>query len=332
LKDFLDFYNKAKTPHTNQITWLLAEYANAKSDGRQIIFVLHHPLVISGKRSFPDKYDSTHYIYPNEIADMNTALKELNPDHANTDSYNELIDAVYTALSLHPDLIFAAHEHCMSYFNNVERPGNKPPIRQFTAGGGGGNLDKRMSYRNHPYVGFHQQHNGFCIVTCDQTDTSKFILDVYTTEGLHLRFNESSHLPLLQTHADERVINLRSAVLTSCDVYFQYLQISELAKNTSKETPDLLSWLYTSAYNHLTHDHKPDSENRIVQDIQAYMGQWQLPDFNTVIKYVVELNDQLQFRDPADQRSFYTILQNAIRLQFDCSLSDLAASSASLKM
>ncbi len=358
LKHFLEMHNPEKTAngryietgHVNQAAWLEKEFHAAKAAGRQVLFVQHHPWQISGKRSFQKKFDTLHYLYQTEIDQLNELLLRLNPNYISTQSYNEFFPAVFQQQKVHPDLLFAAHEHFISYLNTVERPVvGQPPLRQVTSGGGGGERHARASYRDHPYVGLHQQNNGFVMVTCDPKDTNKFVLDFYTREmylkdhvtqredvflleGLHLRFDESSHLPLTQPHHDLQVSRLCTVVLAACNLYFNYLKDDELnvVKPSAAPPSGYLAWALSSVVygvqnlkDHLSHDKKHERENSLVHTIQAFIQQWELPEYETVLERLNALTAQLPYRNVQNARGFHSILKDMIALEFKSDLQQL---------
>ena len=352
LKDYLDLMSgkvkngmNIETGRANQAAWFQTEYEAAKRAGRQIFIAQHHPLFLSGKRSFPNKYDSTHYLTQAQIDALNAALKRQNPNHIETQSYNELLAYTYMQQHIVPDMVFAAHEHFMSYHNDVEMRNNPHPLRQFTSGGGGGELHERASYRGHPFVSLHQQHNGFGMVTCPRSNTNKFNLDVYTLEGLHLSYDESSHRPLVKKNADSQVDSLREVVSLACDRYFRYLKNEELKKREpeknlqekSKENASMFSswyktvndtWNYVyyagaNTLGHFLHDNLTAKEHSIAQDIQAYFSQIDLPDLRTSLQRLHDLTSQLPMRNNEENAAFYYVLQNTVRDTFGFRLQSL---------
>lgn len=331
-----------ETGRVNQAWWFEKEYNAAKKAGRQIFIAQHHPLFVSGKRSFPAGFDYNHYLTWQQVLDLNAKLKRANPAFKETASYNSLLASTFEQQGIAPDLVFAAHEHFISYYNDIELQKGKQPLRQFTSGGGGGDLQKRTSYRGHPHVGMHQQHNGFGMVTCDPDHTNEFTIDVFTNEGLRMRFDESSQHPIMQKNDDLQVEKLRKCVLTACDRYFTALKAAEIKafpaetalqekqdKNAtgfysffSKKITDVWQSVYDASnvvMGFLFHDAEHDKENRIVQDIHAYFSQIELPDLQAALEHLFRLTRTLPYLKHESDAVFYKILQNAVRenLGFD---------------
>lgn len=366
LKDYVDLHTPGKVvdgyqteirvidgknvavQRANQAAWFEKEYAKAKAAGKQIFLAQHHPLVVCGKRAFESKYDTGHYLTPTQKEELKAILKKQNPHCEPSDSYNELLGQTYAQQNIQADMIFAAHEHFVSYYNDTELKANKPVLRQFTSGGGGGELHTRESYRDHPIVSLHQQHNGFGMMTCDPAYPKEFSLHVYTKEGLRLEYNEASHRPVTESNEDNRNVpaeKLRDAVLRACDTYFEILKNEELLqraaeKNTPPEAPapDANPGLFSSFYNkvadaasavataaahayHNTVEHLfPDKiikkERRIAQDLQAYFSQYKLADFNTGSQHLRKFVAQLPETRREEENSFERVLINSVHKVF----------------
>lgn len=345
LADYLDLLNgnvdsegkNIHTKHMNQAAWFFKEYAAAKAAGRQIFVAQHHPLFVSGKRAFPDSFDWKHYISEIQLNDLNAKLKNKTSGFVETKSYNGLIAAVFQAEGIDPDLIFAAHEHFQSYYNNMEAKGKFPRLRQVTSGGGGGDLQKRLSYLGHPYISMFQKHNGFTMVTCDPAYPNTYTLDTYTTEGLHLRFREDSQHPIMNVNPDPQVEMLRKCVIDACNSYLGLLKNAEMQhtaseKNLKNKTTentgmfaaayrmfsDTFSSIYSAAstlLDHLYPNSNSEVENSTVQDIQAYFCQLDLADYKTVLTELFKLTRQLPYRMSEQDYMFYTILQRSVKTQ-----------------
>ncbi len=341
--DYLDLLNgnvgadgkNIYTKHVNQAAWFFAEYAKAMAEGRQIFVAQHHPFFVSGKRAFPEGYDWKHYINEYQLNDINAKLRAKIPGFVETKSYNSLLAGIFQAQGIDPDVIFAAHEHFQSYYNNMESDA-KFPLRQLTSGGGGGDLQKRLSYAGHPYVSVFQKHNGFTMVTCDPAYPNTYTFDTYTTEGLHLRFREDSHHPVMNENPDPQVEMLRTCVIDACDSYLNLLKNAELqhaaAERNSKKSAentglfaaayrmfsDTFSSLYSAAsalLDHLYPNSNSEKENSTVQDIQAYFSQLDLRDYKTVLTELFKLTRQLPYRTNENEYTFYTILQRHVKMQ-----------------
>ncbi len=323
----------------NQAAWFEKEYAKAKAAGKQIFLAQHHPLVVCGKRSFPNKFDTGHYLTAAQQEELKAILKRQNPQCEPSDSYNELLAQTYAQQGIDADMVFAAHEHFVSYYNDTELNADKPVLRQFTSGGGGGELHDRESFRDHPVISLHQQHNGFGMVTSDPAYPHEFSLSVFTKEGLRLEYNEASHRPITEIDEDHRDVQaerLRDCVLRACDIYFNMLKNEELAKQhieavpvaapIEDPNPGLFSYAYkrvadaatavataaTHAYHntveHLFPDKNIKKERRIAQDLQAYFSQYKLADFHSASEHTRKLFQQLPEIRREEENSFERVL------------------------
>lgn len=352
LQDYLDLVNgKVKdgvninTGLVNQAWWFQKEYTAAKLAGRQVFIAQHHPLEVVGKRSFPTGFDYNHYLSWQQVVDLNARLKASNQAFVETASYNVLLASVFRQQGIHPDLVLAAHEHLISLHHELDPHSRQPKLRQFTAGGGGGDLQKRSSYRNHPAVRVLQEHNGLGMITVDPSLPNEYILDIYTTQGYHLRFKDSSPEPMMETNQDPRVEVLRECALSACDRYFNMLKQAELkafpVENMLKEKPakdagmisyffQKVSDVWQSAYDttshilgHVFHNKEAEKENRLIQDIQAYFSQHQLPEFQEVLQHLYSLTQQLPYRLSEEENIFFPLLQKNIKIQLGADLAIL---------
>lgn len=135
----------------NQAIWLKHALADAIKNGRKTILALHHPLVTPGKRAFGS--DSALYLTPEEILQLgNSVFTKLFKD--GKCSYNAFLNAALAYHKLNFDLVLAAHDHNMSYYNDNS-------LRQITCGGGGGPLQARQDFSNQLSMGCFVKANGF---------------------------------------------------------------------------------------------------------------------------------------------------------------------------
>lgn len=239
-KAFLDLKTKKNLEgKINQAAWIEYEYHQAKSAGRKIIFVQHHPLYTCGKRKIL-KPDTRHYLYQKEIDELNYILG------SKTESYNLLLTLIYQAQGMMPDLVLAAHDHFISYYNNNEDKNALYKIRQGTFGGGGGKLQSRESFTEHPYVGCHFEKYGCGMLTFSNKNPESLILDFFTLKDtlsiknyFHLKFSDQNHLPIHNQYNghtlyffkyDEDLEKFRHQVLLACDHFFEFLSKEEFQK------------------------------------------------------------------------------------------------------
>lgn len=316
--DFLE--DESHPDSKKQSAWLREEYFKAKEAGRKIIFALHHPVYTSGKRAFEKEHDSGHYLSADKIFALQKKLK------LNSTSYNDFIRHIFIKLDLKPDRVLAAHDHFISYFHKENEP------VQLTCGGGGGDLQIRESFAEHPHVLCHLSTTGFASMACS---IGKPVIktEIYTTANQHLIIDHQ-HQFICKESRDQQVTSLRQSVLAACDDYFNALKAAELKNKTEKpplnesevktNTQGLfssLSSLYAGAtklthkalrwYNH---DKKKAEEIRTAHDLMAYFNQPETPDLEKAAAYIRQCMEKLTQQNHA--YPLFDILQDRIKTQF----------------
>lgn len=223
-KDYLNLITNQQPPNkVNQVEWLRTEIAKANNAGRKIAGLWHHPFYTCGKRAL--SFDSQHYLYDEEISQLNKHLGNDNPSYKNTLSYNELLANIFRKEKINFDLVLAAHDHFLAHYHNKDHFGKDQGLIQLTVGGGGGDLQHRSSYSGHPHVEFLDQ-NGFWKITRDKK-ANEFLFDLYTTDGHHLTFSNKSPEPQREISNDAQFELLRKKVLNACDTYLAQLKTVE---------------------------------------------------------------------------------------------------------
>jgi hypothetical protein len=127
-------------PTSNQAAWLANEYAKAKQQGRTVMFAQHHPLFTCGKRSYKNDWDADLYLSHEEIKMINRILELIpgTPDFYDklkkifdgldeevskketNGNYNSMLTKIYQLFQhMYPDVVFAAHDHSIYYYNNI---------------------------------------------------------------------------------------------------------------------------------------------------------------------------------------------------------------------
>lgn len=316
LLEFLNNEINPASPGFNQAVWFKKEADKAIAAGREILLVQHIPLVVCGKRKFPSKYDSSHFLTEEQIRKLNTLLKEKDPTFVPTYSYNDLYIEALRSLGFKKVKLIVAHEHFMAAYNNVNDHNKRLEIHQFTCGGGGGELHHRASYQDHPYFGAQEKDNGAGVFTFDPDHPEGYQFDLYTLKGLHLQFNEKNQNPIVTPHQDPEVMLFRERILKICDSVFQFLKQAELSSKKAESVEmqsihsqqSTLSWIYSSvkntAYSATTalsysysHDKHTLKECQVLQRMQAYVNQHTLPDLETMQDYILELAEKLPHRE-----------------------------------
>ncbi|OGT43105.1 MAG: hypothetical protein A3F42_06375 [Gammaproteobacteria bacterium RIFCSPHIGHO2_12_FULL_37_34] len=285
-KDFLYFKAKKNMEgKINQAEWIQHEYHQARLSGKKIIFAQHHPLYTCGKRFF--KSDSKHYLYQEEINELNNILR------SKTESYNMLLTLIFKDQEMVPDLILAAHDHFTSYYNNNDDAYTSYKIRQGTFGGGGGKLQSRESFAEHPYVGCHFENYGFGMLTCSTKHSEPFTLDFFTLKNdypqtknyFHLKFNDQNHLPLRIPSTDTSLEIFRQETLPICNRFFEFLQKEELQRINQVKPQGwyaFFSNIVTNVVNYSLWTNDEAETIKCVQEIINYFNQFQLSDKETV--------------------------------------------------
>lgn len=292
-KDYLTMLTDGKEDITNQAWWLKKEYLKAKSNNRKIILALHHPLYTEGKRAFPDDYDS--YLYFSSEDELNSLNEYLG---CNTKSYNELLKNIFTAQDMAFDLVLAAHDHYLSYYNNNLDQNAHTKLRQLKVGGGGGKLQTRVSAKEHPYVGCCVEQHGFSSLTFSPTQPDKFTIDIYSVGGYHLRFDQQNHFANRLQQADA-VELLRQQALIACHDYLSQLKNEERLQEENelnkKPSSGVISYLFSNAY-YLMKQMRPYplkiKEMACADNLIAYFNQVTLPDLELVLNHVVQQIDE----------------------------------------
>lgn len=316
-----DLYNQSNG-QLNQAAWLAEELLTAVTAGRECIFLQHHPYMVCGKRSYPDKFDTRQYLTQVEIDGLNDELKKLNAAHVRTESMNELIAAVYRQMGVNAKTvkkIICAHEHMIGLKDDDEPDQSKRLPPQLTIGSGGGDIEERKSWRDTSHY-ICEKDFGFAQISFDPNHPATLSTDIFTLKNLHLHCGAASgHRPVVQPHSDFNVMTLRKCVLSACDEYFNCLRAEEF-KNPKKKSYSMLGWAYGAVANTATHymsDAKSLNENNIAQHLQTYFNQYKQPDFAACIQYLSNQCKGLpQLASLYSPVTFYSILNDALTEKF----------------
>jgi predicted MPP superfamily phosphohydrolase len=184
----------------NQLAWLIDNYKIAKEAGKDIIFLTHHPVMHDSHQ----RHDTNHYLTPNQIQLLAQLLGTTNISHSH------LLKTIFERYGLE-GVFFNAHNHFMEIFDNQKNI-------QFTLGGGGGALQKRRSFVEHPTVKCHYDDFGYAILA-DET----VILQPLSAPAVTYHVKEHGFLRHKASQNGD-FIALRNAVLTACDLLFRQLQ------------------------------------------------------------------------------------------------------------
>jgi hypothetical protein len=183
IKDYLNFCADpvGQTALNNQAVWTQEEAAKAIAQGRKIVLSQHHPLYTPGKRAYHN--DLKIYLSRDDI---NNVLPARLPLMRITDktSYNAVLKEILRMQALEFDLVLAAHDHNMYYYNNKNQADAAYKICQITSGGGGGKLQERIEFSEQKRMGCFMQQTG--IVSCEhRIGEPHFNFTFYTSNREH---------------------------------------------------------------------------------------------------------------------------------------------------
>lgn len=280
----------------NQAVWLLTEYRKAKNSGRKMLLALHHPFHTEGKRADPQEFDAYQYLSSEEIKNLNFYLG------TNTESYNELLKQIFIYQEMHFDMILAAHDHYLSYFNNQADVNADYKICQLKTGGGGGKLQKRTSAKDHPYVGCCLENHGFAAISFTSASPNLFEIDIYSTKDHHIKFTHHNHIAVQLACDNEEVSLIQDYVLKACHEYLFLLKQEELQENALVETPlihrnnysALFSYVVTSVSAWMKYIRPYPikiHEMAVADDLLAYFTQVKLPRLDQIYDYIIQAID-----------------------------------------
>lgn len=327
------------TGRVNQAYWLQQEYIKAKASGKQIIFAQHHPLRVAAKRAFAKKYDSLHYLTNAQISDISKILYGKDAPNEGL-SYNDMLNDAFKHMDAYPDLIYAAHEHAISYNNTKTRDADKPLVQFISGGGGGDKLDQRHSFRDQPYLGLYQQHYGYTHITCNGKNNT-FSIDAHI-EGLDypIRFNEKNHRPLIVESDNKTLNNLRKAVLSACKEYFNALcdaersLMQQYANESQAGADDNSGYIFSGAkylasmgvylyaqgqmlvsnVKDMLFKDRGRAENNHIQDIHTYFCQHELGEFRKVVEELYKMTTPEKLPSRLTSKvNFYTLLEESVK-------------------
>lgn len=342
IKDYLEYqkrvlFGERVDPDTNQAAWLTMEYANAKRAGRTVMFAQHHPLFTCGKRRYRYDWDADLYMSSEEIKTVNRLL-ELSPDKNDfrekfkrvifgqdddlikmdsNGNYNHMLTKIYQVFQgIYPDLVFAAHDHSIYYYNNISDVGLGRQLCQVISGGGGGELMDRRYFDENKNLGCFFNNNGFFAISCNKFEPHIITIEPYTTEGNHLIFTNQGSLALRDREIDPLVEKIRKAVLEACDDYLNFLAKQQNYYNGK----------FFSIINNLTHSSK-DAD--VLHQIEAFLYEPIPSDFEKTVTTLHKLASKLINR--ASEHSLYKGINDRLRLIPELKGKDLDILQAELK-
>lgn len=307
----------------NQAAWFKLNYQKAEANGYQKILMQHHGFYTCGKRI--KKFDTHLYLQPEEIIDLNKLFKKFQKANKElqfelpTSSFNTIHAYLFEGENFVFDEIYVAHDHFMSVYNN-KLTDKHYRICQYTAGGGGGDLQSRVSHLEHPYV-IHLEQYGFFKVKQDY-------VELYTTEGICLRFNSYHHIPIWDETLSLEAIKLRNYIFDVCYKFLEQLKSEEIHHNLKQQlatndhsylaaqglfgkarsmllgTYSAVTFSVSFAKNFLQPNYLLKNEIKIANHLIAYFNQIKLPTPDEINLYIYN-----QLKILTDESSLLKLLQ-----------------------
>lgn len=229
--DYLQLIKGIDVALDNQARWLQEEVSSAKTAGRDVMLVLHHPLFTPGKRAYNS--DITLYLLPDEIEYARVQFKQTftgdNPP------YNTLLWDIFKQQKLTFKTVFAAHDHSLSYFNNIESCSDpQEQLCQIISAGAGGSLQQRRNFKYQDSMGCFLKKHGVVQVTFDPSKTNSVQFDIVAIDAAgnidnHITFSSDNckpvhHFPATRTGPEIDEINTFFTVVKSAiDDYCVFL-------------------------------------------------------------------------------------------------------------
>lgn len=268
VKEYLQLLTHPDTMNAdnNQAAWLAEEITKARAAGRKVVLAQHHGLYTPGKRAFYN--DLSQYLSEMEIATLPNKI----PVHINNGtSYNYILKECLRQQQLEFDVVLAAHDHNLFYYNNKNNPKTNYNICQITAGGGGGKLQHRAKFAEQTDMGFFLSKTGVAVVShTPKADDFDFYIHTADHQDA-LEFNSRS--PQAVVHYDdnnpetEDIKAFFAVVRKAVNKYLQYMatNLNLLHGKDGAERAHKI-WAYTN------HPY-PKSFREIIRDIHR-IAEW----------------------------------------------------------
>lgn len=282
---------------TNQTLWLRENWQKARDAGRTIALALHHPFKTQGVRAFRNFYDTKQYLSYDDVKNLNGIL------HSNTESYNELLALIFENEGMQPDFVLAAHDHNMSFFKDEK-------LCQIGAGGGGGKLQRRQSFKDQLNTGCFLSNLGFVSVSCPIEHPKEMVFEFFTTAHHHMKFSLDSRFPKREPTEDETLETFREIVLQASDAYLLSLHPAQDPTKTSDESYfQYLGHLTSNIYHQISHlfQREVPSDIDLIQDLLAYFHQPKLEFLSEVKNYFCWLVEQLEEKNGTGFMHFFNL-------------------------
>tara|TARA_R110000868_G_scaffold260683_2_gene518820 strand:+ start:228 stop:1808 length:1581 start_codon:yes stop_codon:yes gene_type:complete len=211
------------TAATNQAAWLEEEIANARAANRKVIIAEHHPLYTAGKRAYERMAHNDLGIYLNkgDIERFNQLFNRT--DVTDITPYNACLNDCFQHQKLTFNLLLAAHDHNISYYNNTNSQQGEYPLCQIISGGGGGDLQNRSRFSEQHEMGCFIKQNGIVVVSSTPLE-EKLNLSIHTTSTAHSDYH---HLEFT-THSKDAIIKFDDNINEQEDIQ-KFLSVVEMS-------------------------------------------------------------------------------------------------------
>lgn len=229
--DYLQLISGINVAPDNQARWLKEQVTAAKAAGREVMLALHHPLFTPGKRAYNS--DITLYLTSKEIEEAKIQFKEtfVGPKPP----YNTLLWDIFKRQELLFKTVFAAHDHSLSYFNNLENCANpRDGLCQIISAGAGGGLQQRLNFNQQENMGGFLKKHGVVQVTFDPANTNNVQFDIVGINDNgdidnHMIFSSAHckpvrHFPTMRSEGEiTEIITFFAIVKSAVDEYCKFL-------------------------------------------------------------------------------------------------------------
>lgn len=294
--EVLDFSIPLEKNCKNQATWFETECKKAKLAGRTVIVVMHHPLFTASVRHFQYKGDAELYLTPDELKEANERLNQ----PVESRIYNEILRKVFQTQEILMDMVIAAHDHSLYYYNNILDIDSPYKICQVVTGGGGGDLQDRMNFQNHKNLGGFLKQTGFIAITCNKYHPELITIEIFTTENHYLKFTNKDPIPVREPSLDNRIEIIRELILEACDEYQIFLD--------NRQT------INEGKFFRLTTNHKHTTNDLdIMHELMSYLNKPIPSDYDSTLVFLHELISKIYNKKITGGHSLYLLILTKLK-------------------
>jgi hypothetical protein len=150
-------------------------------------------------------------------------------------------------------------------------------ICQITTGGGGGDLQDRANFKEHHNIGGFLKYHGFASLTFKKNEPGLIYIELFTTEGHHLKFTNKSPHPIRENSKDKKVETLRDCILYASHQYQDFLNENQIYHGGK------FFWPADNLYTHKL------SDTHIMHDMLNFVNSEIPSDFETMASTLLDL-------------------------------------------